>query len=165
VSNLVAIAYPDVETARTVADELGELIKEESIELEDMVVVERTPEGKVKLRQSQKLTGRGAAGGAVWGMMIGFIFFAPFLGAAIGGATGAALGKQKDTGVEDDFMDRLGVQLSNGGAAVVVLVQRSTPEKVLPRISQYGGTVFQTSLDPDKESELQAALGGQGAAA
>ena len=32
-SNLVAIAYPDVETARTVADELGELIKDKSIEL------------------------------------------------------------------------------------------------------------------------------------
>ena len=163
-SSLVAIAYPDVETAQTVAEELGELVKEKSIELEDMVVVERRPDGKVQLHQSRSTTGRGAAGGAVWGMMIGFIFFAPLVGAAIGSATGAAIGKQKDQGAEDDFMDRLGVQLSNGGAAVVVLVQRSTPEKVLPRISQFGGTVIQTSLDPDKESELQAALSGQGAA-
>ena len=46
-----------------------------------------------------------------------------------------------------------------------MLVRRSTPEKVLPRISQFGGTVIQTTLDPDQESELQAALGGQGAAA
>ena len=41
-SNLVAIAYPDVDTARTVAEELAELTKEQSIELDDMVVVERT---------------------------------------------------------------------------------------------------------------------------
>jgi len=163
-SNLVAIAYPDVDTARTVADELGELIKEKSIELDDMVVIERQPDGKVKLHQSQSTTGRGAAGGAVWGTMIGLVFFAPFLGAAIGGAAGAAVGKRKDKGVEDDFMDRLGAELSQGGAAVVVLVRRSTPEKVLPRITQYGGTVIQTSLDPDQESELQAALTGRGAA-
>ena len=163
-SNLVAIAYPDVDTARTVAEELAELTKEQSIELDDMVVVERTSDGKVQLHQSRSTTGRGAAGGAGGGMMIGFIVFAPFLGAAIGSATGAAVGKQKDEGVEDNFMDRLGVQLSNGGAAVVVLVWCSTPEKVLPRISQFGGTVIQTTLDPDQESELQAALGGQGAA-
>jgi uncharacterized membrane protein len=163
-STLVAIAYPEVDTARTVAEELGELMKGQSIELEDMVVVERRPDGKVQMHQSRSTTGRGAAGGAVWGMMIGFIFFAPFLGAAIGGATGAAVGKRTDEGVEDDFMDRLGAELSDGGAAVVVLVRRSTPEKVLPRITQFGGTVIQTSLDPEKERELQAALAGQGAA-
>jgi uncharacterized membrane protein len=163
-SNLVAIAYPDVDTARTVAEELGELIKEKSIELDDMVVVERQPDGTVKLNQSRSTTGRGAAGGALWGTMIGLVFFAPFLGAAIGGAAGAAVGKRSDKGVEDDFMDRLGERLSQGGAAVVVLVRRSTPEKVLPRITQFGGTVIQTSLDPDQESELQAAIAAQGAA-
>src|ERR1044072_3545454 len=104
-SNLVAIAYPDVETADTVAEELHQLTKEGSIELDDMVVVERDGAGKIKLQQTG---GKGAAGGAVWGMMIGFIFFAPLLGAAIGAATGSAVGKQKDVGVEDDFMDRLG---------------------------------------------------------
>ena len=122
-SNLVAIAYPDVDTARTVAEELAELTKEQSIDARRHGGRRAHPEGKVQLHQSRSTTGRGAAGGAVWGMMIGFIFFAPFLGAAIGGATGAAVGKQKDEGVEDDFMDRLGVQLSNGGAAVVVLVR------------------------------------------
>ena len=57
------------------------------------------------------------------------------------------------------------VAIAYPDAAVVVLVRRSTPEKVLPRISQFGGTVIQTSLDPDQERELLAALGGQGAAA
>ena len=76
-SNLVAIAYPDVDTARTVAEELAELTKEQSIELDDMVVVERTSEGKVQLHQSHGR--RGAAGGAV-GQMIGLIFLAPLLG-------------------------------------------------------------------------------------
>jgi uncharacterized membrane protein len=49
-------------------------------------------------------------------------------------------------------------------AAVVVLLRRSTPDKVVPRISQFGGEVVQTSLGPEREAELQEALGGQAAA-
>ena len=48
--------------------------------------------------------------------------------------------------------------------AVVVLVRRSTPEKVVPRISQFGGDVIQTGLGPEREAELQEALAGQAAA-
>jgi uncharacterized membrane protein len=97
-------------------------------------------------------------------MMIGFVFFAPLLGAAIGAATGSAVGKQKDVGVEDDFMGRLGVKLHNNSGAVVVLVRRSTPDKVLPRITKFGGEVIQTGLGPEREAELQEALAGQAAA-
>ena len=51
---------------------------------------------------------------------------------------------------------------SNSGAAVVVLVRRSTPDKVLPRISQFGGDGDPVlARSRRSESELQAALGGQ----
>ncbi len=48
--------------------------------------------------------------------------------------------------------------------AVVVLVRRSTPDKVLPRITRFGGEVIQTGLGPEREAELQEALAGQAAA-
>src|SRR3954447_20898932 len=107
-SNLVAIAYPDVETAQNVADELHKLDKEESIAIDDMVVVEPRADGQVKLHQSHHISAAGAAGGAGWGMMIGFVFFAPLLGLALGAATGAAVGARTDRGAEDDFMKALG---------------------------------------------------------
>jgi uncharacterized membrane protein len=164
-SHLVAIAYPEVATAQRVADELRDLVDNDALELDDMVVIERTSEGKVKLHQSHSEGGKGAVAGGVGGMMIGFIFFAPLLGAALGAAAGAAVGHQHDAGVEDDFMDRVGVQLRNGGGAVVVLVRRSTPDLVVPHVAQFGGEVVQTSLAPEKEAELKDALAGQGAAA
>jgi uncharacterized membrane protein len=164
-SNLVAIAYPDMDTAATVADELHQLDKDGSIAIDDLVVVERRADGKVKLHQSHHVSGSGAAGGAGAGMMIGFIFFAPLLGMALGAATGAAVGAHTDRGAEDDFMRTLGERLGERGAAVVVLVRKSTPDKVLPRISQYGGEVIESSLGPEKEAELRDALAaGQGAA-
>src|SRR4051794_20008250 len=78
VSDLVAIAYPDVSTARRVATRVGEAQKAHLIELDDMVVVEKRGDGKIKLHQPS-LTGTGAAGGALWGGLIGLIFLAPML--------------------------------------------------------------------------------------
>jgi uncharacterized membrane protein len=157
-SNLVAIAYPDEATATEVSQALSELQKEHAIELEDLVVAVREPDGKIKLRQSFKPAATGAAGGALWGGLIGLIFFMPLLGAAIGGATGAAAGAVTDVGVDDKFMKELGAKLQPGGAAVFVLVRKSTPDKVLPRISQYGGDVIHSSLSNEAEETLQEAL-------
>jgi uncharacterized membrane protein len=157
-SNLVAVAYPDEATASEVAQTLVELQKERSIELDDLVVAIRKDDGKIKLKQSFSPAGSGAAGGALWGGLIGLIFFMPLLGMAIGGATGAAAGKMTDVGVDDAFMKDLGEKLQPGGAAVFVLVRQSTPDKVLPRISQYGGDVIHSSLSSEAEETLQEAL-------
>jgi uncharacterized membrane protein len=42
-SNLVAIAYDDLEQAKQVTGTLGELVKEHSLTLEDCVIVEHRP--------------------------------------------------------------------------------------------------------------------------
>ena len=157
-SNLVAVAYPDESTASEVAQTLIELQRERSIGVDRVVVAIRKPDGKIKLKQSFSPAGSGAAGGALWGGLIGLIFFMPLLGMAIGGATGAASGAMTDVGVDDDFMKQLGEKLQPGGAAVFVLVRQSTPDKVLPRISQYGGEVIHSSLSAQAEETLQEAL-------
>jgi uncharacterized membrane protein len=158
-SNLVAIAYPDRETAEQVRRTLGEMQKERLIELEDMVIVTRDDSGKVKLHQSTSVAGAGAAGGALWGGLIGLLFLAPLLGMAAGAAAGGLSGSLADLGVDDRFMKDLGMRLEQGGAAVIVLVRKSTPDKVIPRITEYGGHVLQTSLSEEADQELRAALG------
>jgi len=164
-STLVAIAYPDRNTADDVVGTLARLQTEHMITLEDAVVVTREPDGKVKLHQTQKLAASGAAGGALWGGLIGLIFFVPLIGMAIGAATGAATGALTDVGVDDNFMKDLGEKLQPGGAAVIVLIHRSTPDKVLPEIAQFGGEVIQTSLDNETEGRLRHILESRDAAA
>ena len=63
-----------------------------------------------------------------------------------------------DVGINDKFMKELGAKLEPGSAALIVLVHGATTDKVLPRISQYGGDVLQTSLSTEEEQALQAAL-------
>ena len=159
-ANLVAIAYDDVDQAQQVTQKLGELMKEHSIELEDVVIVEHRDDGKIKLHQPS-MAGAGAAGGALWGGLIGLIFLMPLFGMAIGAASGAAAGALTDAGVDDKFLKELGEQLTPGHAAVIALVRRVTMDKVLDNI-QIKGTIIQTSLDNEAEARLEEALAAAG---
>jgi uncharacterized membrane protein len=155
-SDLIAIAYDDLPTAQQVASNLGDAVKGHVLEVDDVAIVERRDDGKVKLHQPS-LAGIGAAGGAVWGGLIGMLFLAPLVGMALGAAAGAAGGAMSDSGVDDDFMKRLGNELEPGKAALIVLVRKMSADKVLPEI-KVSGTVIQTSLSNEDESALQQAL-------
>ena len=159
-SNLIAVAYPDPETAEGVRSELVEATKEHLLTLDDAVVVVHDADGKVKLRQAMSPTATGAAGGAVWGGLIGLLFLAPVVGMAVGAASGALGGKMADVGINDDFLKTLGEKLTPGSAALIVLSQSNAPDKVLERVAKYGGEVIQTSLSNDQEEHLRSALGG-----
>jgi uncharacterized membrane protein len=163
-ANLVAIAYDDLDQAQQVTEVLGRLMKEHSIELEDVVIAEHRGGGKIKLHQPS-MTGVGATSGALWGGLIGLIFFMPLFGMAIGAASGAAAGALSDHGIDDKFMKELGDKLPEGGAAVFVLVREATADKVLPELSKFGGHVIQSSLSNEQEVALQEALDQRGAAA
>jgi uncharacterized membrane protein len=164
-NKLVAIAYPDAATAERVRTELVEATKERLLQLDDAVVVERQPDGKVKLHQAVSTTGAGAAGGALWGGFIGLLFLAPLFGMAIGAASGALAGKFSDAGVNDDFMKKLGASIPEGGAALIVLGRSDAPDKVMERVGSYGGEVIQTSLTSEEEERLRSSLGENAASA
>jgi uncharacterized membrane protein len=160
VSDLVAIAYPDVDTARQVASNAAEAQKAHLLELDDMVIVERKDDGKIKLHQPS-LTGAGAAGGALWGGLIGLIFFVPLFGMAVGAAAGAAAGKMSDAGVDDQFMKDLGSNLESGGAALILLVRKANMDKILAEV-KIPGEVIQSSLSAESEQALKDALANAG---
>lgn len=160
-SDLIAIAYPDQATAERVRGRLTEAIKAKLIEVDDAVVVTRADDGKVKLHQATSTAGVGAAGGALWGGLIGLLFLAPLLGMAVGAAAGAAGGALADYGVDDSFMKELGEKLTPGSAALIVLVRKMTPDKILPNIEEKGH-VIQSSLSNESEAELEAALEAAG---
>ena len=159
-SDLVAIAYPNLATANEVAQNLVEAQKAHVIELEDLVVVERKEDGKVKLHQPSTAAG-GAVGGALWGGLIGLIFFVPLFGMAIGAATGAAAGALSDYGVDNNFMKDLGEHVEPGQAAVIALVRKVSLDKVLPEV-KIEGHIIQTSLDNETEARLSEALAAAG---
>jgi membrane protein len=157
-STLVAIAYPDTNTAEQVRQELIRATKEQLVRLDDAVIVEHGPDGKIKLSQAMSTTGAGAAGGALWGGLIGLLFLAPLVGMAVGAASGAVAGKVSDVGVNDNFMKELGAKLEPGSAALIALGSTDARDKVIERVKPYGGELIQTSLSSEEEEQLRAAL-------
>ena len=163
-STLIAIGYKDAETAEEVRGVLVQATKEKLVDLQDAVVVEHRSDGKIKLHQAISTTGAGAAGGALWGGLIGLLFLAPLFGMAIGAASGAVAGKVTDAGVNDDFMKQLGAKMAPGTAALIALGSSNAPDKLLERLQPYGGDVIQTSLDHEQEERLRSSLGADAAA-
>jgi uncharacterized membrane protein len=155
---LIGIHYPNLTAAKSALDDLFQLQKEMLIELDDAVILEMRGEGKVKLHQTSGSTGAGAASGALWGGLIGLLLFAPLLGMAFGAAGGAAASAATDTGIDDEFLKNLGSRLEPGNAALVVLVRKSVPDKVLQRLhGQHDGEIIHTSLSTEDEHQLKLA--------
>jgi uncharacterized membrane protein len=157
-SDLIVIVYPTETKAEEVRNRLIALQKEYLITLGDAVIATKTDAGKIKLNQMVSTTAAGAVSGSFWGLLIGVIFLNPLIGAAVGAASGALGGALTDVGINDNFMKELAASIQPGNAALFVLVQSMTADKVLKDISGYGGVVLKTSLDETKEQVLRDAL-------
>ena len=157
-THLVVLGLDNRDDAERVFDLAGDLAKQQLLQLEDAAYAYKDDKGKVRIQQSVNLTGAGAAGGALWGTLIGLIFLNPLAGLAVGAATGAVAGKLTDVGINDDMIKQIGQQLQQGKAAVFVLARSATVDRVIEAIKPLNPTVIQTNLTKDREEELVEAL-------
>lgn len=158
-SDLIAIAYPDEAAVNRAVVNLSDGIEKGLIQVEDRVVIVRTDDGAVDVRQGGTGVGLAATGGSMWGGLIGLIFLAPLFGMAVGALAGAAAWKTAfgDEGVDERFVDELHESLTPGSAALVLLVRDMAPDRVLPHIHEHG-RVIRTSLSDKVEAQLDEAL-------
>jgi uncharacterized membrane protein len=167
-SELVVVGFDDTQQADRALTELVRLTKEHLIDLEDAVVAIRSQDGTVRIKQSVNLVGIGAAqgslSGALWGSLVGLLFLNPLLGfaagAAVGAGSGALAGSLSDYGIDDDLIRSIGDTLQPNTSALFVLIRKVQPEKVLADMTAAGfqGRVIRSSLSPEQEQRLQAAL-------
>jgi uncharacterized membrane protein len=163
-SDLVFIAYPTEQKAEEIRQKVLGMQREYLIELGDAVVVVKDAQGRIKLNQLMNLTAAGAATGALWGTLIGFIFLMPLLGTALGAASGALGGKLSDFGIDDKFMKEAAGTLQPGTAGLFLLIRKMTADKVLADLKGTGGTLIRTSFDETKEAAIREALADHAAA-
>jgi uncharacterized membrane protein len=165
-AELVVVGFDNPNDADRVLTELTRLKKEYLIDLEDAVVAIRDAGGAVRIKQSVNLVSLGAASGglrgAMWGSLIGLLFLNPLAGFAVGGLVGAGSGALSgnliDYGIDDGFIKSIGDTLKPDTSALFLLIRKSQPEKVLAELSGFKGHVIRSSLSPEQEARLQAAL-------
>jgi uncharacterized membrane protein len=165
-SELIVVGFDSPEDADRVLTQLARLKREYLIDLEDAVVAIRDAGGEVRIKQSVSMTGQGASygalSGALWGTLVGLLFLNPLAGLAVGGAlgagTGALSGSLIDYGINDDFIREIGATLQPDASALFLLVRKAQPEKVLAELEGFNGRIIRSSLSPEQEAKLQAAL-------
>ena len=159
-ATLVAIAYPDEDTALRARTTVWELQEELIIQAEEVAVISRDPDGKYHVRTSH--SGFSTAGGAIWGGFWGFLFGAlfliPFAGWAVGAGLGASFGHLRENSFGRPFQQQMRDHLQPGTSALFMIVAHTTPDKAIAALEQYGGTVIETSLSDEDTKKLQDAL-------
>ena len=159
-STLVAIGYPDENTAAAAATEAEKLAAELIIEPDAIAAIRRDQAGKFHVSTTHNQVAGGATWGMFWGLLFGMLFFVPFFGMAIGAGLGALMGKVTKTGIDKEFQDQVRDMLQPGTSALFLVVERATPDKAAEALSVFGGTVLKSSMSKEAEAELQEALHG-----
>lgn len=161
---LVAIMMKDIETARSARAECAAMARDHLLTLEDAVVVYKE-DGDVKLDQAVNLTAAGAMGGAWWGVLIGAIAGIATGGAGLalaglaGGAAGGALsGWMSDAGISDEMMKETAAALEEDKPILFIAGRTGAPDKVLERLTPFGGSVVTSNLTEDADKRINEAL-------
>ena len=158
-ADLVVIGYEDEATAKRAYAKVQDLQKDMVID-GTAATLTRRPDGKISVETPTGAVGAGAAGGALWGGLIGLLFLVPVGGIILGGILGAMMGKVADMGIDEDFRRRVQDVLQPGTSAVVLLFSKVTPDKALEAMAPFGGQVLRTSLTREAEEEITKALAG-----
>lgn len=156
-SQLLVITFDKRETAGQAAERLKGINKAHAVSIQDMAVVEKDAEDKVHVHHGvDTATAGGAIGGGVLGLLIGLVFF-PIGGLLIGAAAGAFIGRSLHHNVDKKLIEDVTNDLTADTSALFVIGD-GNPSAVIGSLEPFKGHVYQTTLDPETESQLQAAL-------
>ena len=159
-SDLIVIGYESPQTARQAYEQVQRLQQDFIVELRGLAIVDVDAAGKTHVDTPQRLIGASAAAGALFGLLLGLLFFVPGLG-LLGGAIGALMGTFSKAGVDAEFRNRVAHLVEPGHSAVVIMAQKITEDRFAGAMQPFGGTVLKTSLSESDEKELAEELSGQ----
>lgn len=152
-SDLIVIGYENPQTARQAYDQVLSLQQDFIVDLRGLAIVDVDADGKTHVDTPRRIVGTSAAVGALWGLLIGLLFFVPGM-VLLGGAVGAIMGKLNQSGVNTEFRNRVDHLLEPGHSAVVIMAAKVTEDKFAAAMRPFGGTILQTSLSESDEKEL-----------
>jgi len=123
-------------------------------DLEDAAVVVKDKNGKIHLKQTKEITPlKGAIGGSLVGLFTGIVtIINPLAVAIVGGTTGVLWGLFNDIGIDDDFMKKVGEEITPGSSAVFFLASKEFHDILEKEMESFNGKIFRTDI-PDKAHE------------
>ena len=159
-SDLIVIGYESPQTARQAYEQVQRLQQDFIVELRGLAIVDVDPDGRTHVDTPQRIIGASAAAGALFGLLLGLLFFVPGMG-LLGGAIGALMGTFSKSGIDAEFRSRVEHLVEPGHSAVVIMAQKITEDRFASAMQPFGGSVLKTSLSESDEKELAEELSGR----
>lgn len=162
-ADLIVISFDSDEQAEAAYNEVQRLQDDLIVQLAGLALVTVDDDGKTHVHTPGPAgkVGWGAAGGAVFGTLIGLLFFIPVAGLVIGGLFGALFAGLDKTGLNSEFRERVQSTVTAGKSAVVLYATKLTKDKFAAALAPYDGEIVQTSLSEKEEEALAHELSTQ----
>jgi uncharacterized membrane protein len=161
-SQLVVIAFDNVDDAGKALESIRSGQHEGFISLQDSAVIVKEANGEVHVKnQVSKGTWMSTGVGGLLGILLAGIF-APVAGLALGLGGGALVGRLMDLGVDGKFVKETAESLQPNQSALFLLMKDGDPGAALAILRKYEGRVIHTNLSSEAEATLRDALGDKG---
>ena len=158
-SDLIVIGYDSPQNARQAYERVQSLQQDFIVDLRGLAIVEVDADGKTHVDTPNRIIGASAAAGAIFGLLLGLLFFVPGM-VLLGGAIGALTGRLNKSGIDAEFRSRVENLIEPGHSAVVIMASKITEDKFAAAMQPFGGTILKTSLSESDEKELAEELAG-----
>lgn len=119
------------------------------------------PEGAAKpdTHGSHDDTARATGWGAVWGLLLGALFFLPVLGAAAGAAIAGISRSLSDVGITAKDIAAMKEQIVPGTSALFIVTEPIDPDRLGERLHGIDATLVSTNLTDAERRNLLEAFG------
>ena len=162
---MLVVSFPGEGTADEVLTSLRSLESEAAVDLESSAVIVHRENDNVSIRESKDYNAQqGALVGAAGGFLLGALFGKGAIkGALLGAGAGAISGEFIDMGLDDEFLEGVGEQLSVGHSAIVAMVDFTHVEAAMKELNRFeGGTILHHELSDEAYQMLSEAVEDSG---
>lgn len=160
-SDLVVITFANETDGPAALSALRDAQQHAGLALRDVAVVVKDSTGAIRTHnETDSTTIAGGVGGGVVGLLLGLVFF-PIGGLVVGAAVGALIGKSLHHDVDKQMVKDVTADLTPGTSAVFALVD-ANPAALVGAVSHFQGKVYQSTLDPEVQGQLEQALRNPG---
>jgi uncharacterized membrane protein len=106
-------------------------------------------------------TWKGTGWGAVWGLLIGALFFIPVVGGLAGAAIGAIAKATEDAGITKEQLEKIRAEVTEGTSALFLVTEQANLDRLGERFHGMNQKLIATNLTDGEKSVLFETFGGR----
>lgn len=153
--------FDDADGASKAALILKGAASEGFVKVYDQAIVEWPADQKApKTRGQHDDSGKAAGLGALFGLVIGSVFFLPILGAAAGAAVGGVSRALSEVGIKKADLEKIEREVTPGTSALFVITQEGDTDRLGERFHGVKASLISSNLTDAEEKVLLETFGG-----